>query len=332
VPPDSISADQLDALKKTISTNFTLTSSDEDEESAMERLRRDEVDIVEILPANIEQNIAAGHQSPVRFVYLEVNPFDESWMQYLGSTQVNEVNRMLLVQALTSVQEQESVFTDLPPETMVSPLSPEYENLHGSSLSFVNFYGPSVLALIIQHIAVTLGALSIVHEQTRGTLEMFHVAPVSPISIIIGKYLGYTLFLGILAGIVVGLLVFMGTPFLGSIIQFVALTLLFIFASLGIGFMISCVSNTDSTAMQLSMLTLLFSIFFSGFFLPLENFDRSMRALTNLVPLTHGLLGFQNIMLKGTAPSVPTWLLLGAIALVTFIAVQILFQRQMRRL
>lgn len=332
VPPDSLPADQLDALKEAISMNFTLVSSDNNETDALEKLHRDEVDIVEILPTGIQKNLTEGQQSTVKFVYREVNPFEESWIKYLGTTQVSEINRLLLVQAITRVQSEGNVLTDLPANIVVSPLEPKYENLQGLALTFVNFYGPSVLALIIQHIAVTLGALSLVHEQTRGTLEMFRIAPVSSWSIIIGKYLGYTFFLGIMASILVGLLVFMGTPFLGSIIQFVTLILLLIFASLGIGFIISSVSNTDSTAMQLSMLTLLFSIFFSGFFLPLENFDPSMRAATNVVPLTHGILGFQNIMLKGIQPSFLTWAWLCGIAFIAFIAVQMLFQRQMKSL
>jgi ABC-2 type transport system permease protein len=332
VPPNSIPADQLDKLKNAISTNFTLASVGENEASAIEKLRHDEVNIIEILPIDIEENITQGKRSIVKFVYLEVNPFQESWIQYLGSSQVNEINRLLLVQAIKSLQTKGNILSKLPPEVVISPLAPKYQNLHGATLSFVNFYGPSVLALIIQHIAVTLGALSLVHEQAQGTLEIFHVAPVSSFSIITGKYLGYTLFLSILAGILIGLLVFLGTPFLGSVIQFIALMLLLIFASLGIGFMISSVANTDSTAMQLAMLTLLFSIFFSGFFLPIQNFNPTMRIFTNLLPLTHGLAGFQNIMLKGTEPNLSTWVYLGIIALTTFIAVQIFFRRQMKNL
>jgi ABC-2 type transport system permease protein len=331
-PPDSIPQDQLGELEKAISANFILVSSEVDHAAAMEMLQHDEADIVEILPTGIEENIMEGRQSTLEFHYLEVNPFDESWIQYLGSAQISEMNRMLLEQAISGLQTEEQVLSDLQPNVVISPLAPQYTNQYGSSLSFVNFYGPGVLALVIQHIAVTLGALSLVHEQSRGTLEMFHIAPVSSTSIIGGKYLGYTLFVGILTAVLVGLLLFLGTPFLGSIVQFAFLTLLFIIASLGIGFMISCVSNTDSTAMQLSMLMLLFSLFFSGFFLPLENFDPSTRGITKIIPLTHGLLGFQEIMLKGTQASLETWTWLGMISIAAFLGVQILFRWQMKHL
>jgi len=45
-------------------------------------------------------------------------------------------------------------------------------------------------------------------------------------------------------------------------------------ASVGIGFLISAFSRTDSQAIQLTMLALLLSIFFKGFFLPITGFTR----------------------------------------------------------
>jgi ABC-2 type transport system permease protein len=332
VPPNSITADQVEKLKQSVSANFTLVSVDSDETAAIKKLHQGQVDLVEILPTGIEQNVSEGKQSIVEFKYSEVNPFDESWVQYLGAAQINEMNRTLLETAITKAQAESSVLTNLPPQTVVSPLAPNYENLRGQSLSFVNFYAPSVLALILQHIAVTLGALSIVREKERGTLEMFRIAPVSPSSIIVGKYLGYALFLVLMAIALMALLIVLGTPFLGSLYQFIGLLLLLVIASLGIGFLISCLSNSDSTAVQLSMLMLLVSIFFSGFFLPLENFSPAMRILTYAVPLTNGIQGLQAIMLKDTAPDPVNWVMLAAIATVSFLAVQIIFRRQLRRL
>ncbi len=332
VAPAGFSEEQLAKLRESAETNFTLVSLDSNETSAMDLLRHGEVDIVEVLPDNMESNITKGRQSSVSFVYSEVNPFDESWVKYLGVAQINEMNRALLETAIADAQKQSDALPNLSPQTVVSPLTPEFENLRGSSLSFVDFYAPSVLALILQHIAITLGALSIVREKERGTLEMFRVAPVSSPTIILGKYLGYTAFLALLAGALAGLLAALGTPMQGSIPQLAGLLTLLILASLGIGFLISCLSNTDGTAVQLSMLMLLVSIFFSGFFLPIDNFTPIVQKAALLIPLTHGIQGLQNIMLKGIAPDWLNWALLGAISLVSFLLVQALFRRQLRHL
>jgi ABC-2 type transport system permease protein len=113
---------------------------------------------------------------------------------------------------------------------------------------------------------------------------------------------------------------------------FAGLVVLLTLASLGIGFMISAWSKTDSQAVQLSMLVLLLSIFFSGFFLPLENFASPVREIGYFLPLTHGITGIQSIMLRGTSPSDFTWLALGLIALVTFVIVAIMMQWRFRRI
>jgi ABC-2 type transport system permease protein len=77
---------------------------------------------------------------------------------------------------------------------------------------------------------------------------------------------------------------------------------------------------------------LLASIFFSGFFLPLENFHPTMRILTDALPLTHAIQGFQNIMLEGNQPSSNIWIMLGLISFVTFVLVLLFFRRLLRRL
>ncbi len=331
VPPNSVTPAQLDELKQAILTDFSIVSTDSNLPAAEAKLRSGEVDIVEVLPANFVQNVQHGQQSQVIFEYSQVDPTNESWVEYLGSSQVDAMNRIILRQAIGQMQQQSHAMANVSPNVVVSPLVPQYHNLR-KSLSFVTFYGPSVFALLLQHIAVTLGALSLVRERQRGILEMFRVAPIPSSSIIDGKYLGYTFFLAIISGLLLLLLMFLGVPFLGDTWLFVAFVLLLIVASLGIGFFFSCISNSDSTAIQLSMLMLLVSIFFSGFFLPLQNFDAFMQPLINAIPLTQGIQGLQSIMLKGEIPLLLNWIFLAVIALVTYILTQVMFHRQLSRL
>jgi ABC-2 type transport system permease protein len=332
VPPNAVTHDQLVELEKAIQTDFSVVSDDSNLAAAEAKLRNGQVEIVEILPPDFAQNVQQGRQSEVKFEYAEIDPTNESWVKYLGSSQVDALNRIILRQAIGRMQQQSHVLANVPPQTVVSPLIPQYTNLEGTSLSFVKFYAPSVFALLLQHIAVTLGALSLVRERLRGILEMFRIAPIPSASIIDGKYLGYIFFLAIITALLLGLLLFLGVPFLGNIWVFVAFTLLLIVASLGIGFFLSCISNSDTTAIQLSMLMLLLSIFFSGFFLPITNFVGFMQPLMRLIPLTEGIQGFQNILLKGQVPSLSNWLYLAGVALVMYIITQAVFRRQLRHL
>ncbi len=211
-----------------------------------------------------------------------------------------------------------ATLSDLPPAVIVSPLLESYQNLNGAAYDPMVYYAPSVLAMLVQHIAVTLGSLSLVRERLLGATEIFQVAPLQLWNVLVGKYLGYITFIGLIAAALAGLMAPLGVPFLGSPWAFAGVVLLLTVASLGVGFLISALSRTESQAVQLSMLVLLLSVFFSGFFLPLQNFWEPVRALGYGLPLTHGIEGLLDLMLRGAPPSAFTWAGLGLIAAVTF--------------
>ncbi len=60
--------------------------------------------------------------------------------------------------------------------------------------------------LLLQHIAVTLAALSMVRERLLGTVELFRVSPVSPSEILTGKYVSFMLLLGVVAAVLLGMM------------------------------------------------------------------------------------------------------------------------------
>ena len=197
IPPNSLNAESTERLKKALGDSFTLVSADGDEAAALARLERGEVDLVEIFPPDVMERATQGQQSTVQFRYAEINPQTEAWVQYLGYAQISELNRAILIEALTYLQKQSNVPPNYKPESVVSPLVPEYKNLRGQALGFAVFYAPSVLALLLQHMAVTLAALSLLRERLRGTTDMFRVAPISSLTILLGKYLAYTVFAGL---------------------------------------------------------------------------------------------------------------------------------------
>ncbi|MBK9714042.1 MAG: ABC transporter permease [Kouleothrix sp.] len=337
VPPEGLGQVNVKDLENAITANFTLVKTTSDANEAQALLDSNQIDVVETLPPDVEGRLARGEQSAVDFRYNEINPLNEQWIQYLAYAQVNEINRAVQLKALQQAQAEAAkngVQNTIPPDVLVSPVRPEYKNVRGQALDFMTFYAPGVLALIIQHIAVTLGSLSLVRERLLGAMELFRVAPVSLNQVLLGKYLGYTIFVGIITAALVALLVFtpLAVPFLGSVALFAGLVVLFTLASLGIGFSISAWATSDSQAIQLAMLVLLMSMFFSGFFLPLENFSAPVRAVGYALPLTHAIQAFQAIMLRGIVPSNFSWLMLAIIAALTFVLAAALAQWRFRRL
>jgi|HigsolmetaAR201D_1030396.scaffolds.fasta_scaffold03467_10 ABC-2 type transport system permease protein len=324
-------------FEQAISTNFEIVHSGTDEQAAMQLLRTGQVDVVEIIPGDIQERMMRNEQSPLELRYNEIDPLSEQWIQYLGYAQVTEINRAIQRVAIADLQEelaQNGVTSNVTAEVLVSPIQQQYANLRGSSLDVMSFYAPSVLALIVQHIAVTLASLSLVRERLQGSFELFRIAPVSPLQVLLGKYIGYLLYIGLIIAALVGLMIWpimLGVPFLGDVAEFAGFAALLVLASLGIGFLISMYSKTESQAVQLSMLVLLLSVFFSGFFLPLKNFLSPIDLVGYALPITHGIMGFQAIMLRGISPSTFTWLALAALAGGLFVVVALVAQWNFRR-
>lgn len=220
-------------------------------------------------------------------------------------------------------------FQSIDPAIIVSPFRSETKSVANIQPAISDFYAPAVLALLLQHLAVTFAALSIVRERNVGTMELFRVSPLSAAEALFGKYISYMLFGGVIAAILSALLVFaLRMPMQGNWWNFTLVIAAVLFTSLGIGFAISIISQTDSQAVQYSMIVLLASVFFSGFILSLEMLWEPVRVISWLLPTTYGTLLLRDIALRGAAPN---WALLGGLIAIG-VVLMLLSWRLMRRL
>jgi ABC-2 type transport system permease protein len=232
-------------------------------------------------------------------------------------------------QDLTDLDGQLAQFQSVDPSIIVSPFRSETKSVANIQPSISDFFAPAVLALLLQHLAVTFAALSIVRERNVGTMELFRVSPLSAGEALFGKYISYLLFGGVIAAILSALLVFaLHVPMQGNWGYFALVIGAILFTSLGIGFIISIVSQTDSQAVQYSMIVLLASVFFSGFILSLDMLWEPVRVISWLLPTTYGTLLLRGIALSGSDPN---WLLLGGLIAIGLVLMFISW-RLMRRL
>jgi ABC-2 type transport system permease protein len=141
-------------------------------------------------------------------------------------------------------------------------------------------------------------------------MELFSVAPLTAPETLIGKYLSYILFNALIGALLTGLVIWiMGIPMLGNWVDYALVLAVLLFTSLGVGFVISLISETEIQAVQYSMLFLLMSIFFSGFFLDLRLLREPMPILAWALPATYGIRMLQDIVLRGH--SIPLLLFAG---------------------
>ncbi len=164
----------------------------------------------------------------------------------------------------------------------------------------VNFV-PGVMSLILLLVCVLMTSVSIVKEKENGTMEVLLVSPFHPVLVIISKAVPY-LFLSLVNLTVILLLsVFvLGMPVNGSILLLYAMSTLFIITALSLGLLISNSTDSQQSAMLVSLMGMLVpSILFTGFMFPLENMPYALQLVSNVVPAKWYYVMVKSIMIKG---------------------------------
>ena len=193
--------------------------------------------------------------------------------------------------------------------------------LYNPGMQSINFMIPGLLGLILQFQTLLLTAFAVVRERERGTLEQLVVTPVKSWELMLGKILPFVVvaFGNVLLASAIGRFWF-GVEFAGSYLLLLGLAGLFVLSSLGLGLLISTVSQTQGQAMQMALFVMLPSIILSGFVFPRESMPHPIRELGLLIPLTYFLEILRGIILKGVGVEVlwPQVAALGAFGIVVF--------------
>jgi ABC-2 type transport system permease protein len=209
-----------------------------------------------------------------------------------------------LADEITAVSDALPTVTALDPAVLVRPFSSRTQTVVPVSIEPADFFAPSSLALLVQHLAVTFAALSLVRDRELGLFELLRVGPLSSVEILVGKTIAYLL-VGLVVG--VGLLAasvkLLSVPLAGDAAWAVGSITLVLLASLSLGLLISLVSGSETQAVQWSMLTLLAGLFFGGFFLDLDGLLYPVKALSWCLPVTYGIRLLQDVMLRGIDPA-----------------------------
>ena len=194
------------------------------------------------------------------------------------------------------------------------PGLPEPEVLFNPELKTSTIMVPGLMGVVLVFVGTIATALGVVRERQSGTLEQLAVMPFRARDVLAGKLLPY---LGVavvdLAVIVaVGVLLF-DVPFAGSPLVFALGALEFLFVTVGIGVLISTVSETQGQAIQLAIMTMLPQILLSGLIFPLQAMAPGVRWIAYLLPLTWFVQLARGVMVRG-APFEALLLPLGMLA------------------
>lgn len=163
-----------------------------------------------------------------------------------------------------------------------------------------NFFVPGVLVIVVALSTLLLTSMAVVREKEIGTMEQIMVTPIRPIEFILGKTLPFALigFAEVLLVAMIGIFWF-EVPIRGNLLLLLLCTGLFLMNTLGVGLLVSTISETQQQAMMTTFFCFFPAMLLSGFVFPIANMPIVVQWFTVINPIRYFLVIVRSIFLKG---------------------------------
>lgn len=222
------------------------------------------------------------------------------------SISINAINSMKAGVAASYIGQSLASFGVRKSELMgYSDPSPKFEvtfsEWYNPKLDYTSFMLPGILCVLITVIGILLTSLNIVREKEVGTIEQLNVTPITKTQFILGKLIPFGIigFGQLVVGLLIAIFLFK-LDIQGSIWLILILGTVYLFAVLGIGFMISTISENQAQAMFLTLFSMFLLTLLSGLFTPIESMASWAQSITRLNPTTYIIESIRMIILKGS--------------------------------
>ena len=237
------------------------------------------------IPPKFTQNIRTGNSAQVQLLVDGSN--STTALQALNTAL--SVGLTQSIESLLRATNRHNIPIDIRPQMLYNP-----------AMKSPNFYIPGVIGIVLQIGTTFATAMAVVREREKGTLETLLVSPLSRWGLMLGKLVPY-----LCIGMTMATLLFLfmrylfGVPIAGNVIAMMFATFVYVFALLSLGLLVATKAENQMQALQISMVFMLPSVFFSGFVFPRETMPWIFQALGSLLPATYFISLARAIILRG---------------------------------
>lgn len=185
-------------------------------------------------------------------------------------------------------------------------INTEVRMLYNPQLKGAYSMVPGVMAMVLMLVCTMMTAITVVKEKELGTMEVLLVSPVQPLKIIVAKAIPYLMLsiVNIMSILLLSVFV-LEVPINGSLALLVFESVLFTLVCLAFGLLISSSTDSQQTAMFISLTGMFLpTIMLSGFMFPIENMPLPLRIISNIVPAKWYYSIVNAVMIKGADMSV----------------------------
>ncbi|MFA5011734.1 MAG: ABC transporter permease [Ignavibacteria bacterium] len=274
--------------KFTASNYFVLNEVSFSVDNSEESFKKNQSKLIIHIPKDFEKKFRAEGHSEIQLV---INAEDGAAAGIINNYASNIIRQFNVDKGL------ESFMTfDIVPIINVN-----YANWYNPELEYKTYMVPGILVVLVTMIGAFLSGMNIVKEKEIGTIEQLNVTPIKKYQFIIGKLLPFWIIgMGeLMFGLILGILIF-NIPLIGNPIFILMLAAVYLFVVLGMGLLISTLTDTQQQAMFVAWFFLVLFILMGGIFTPVESMPNWAQTIAFFNPIAQFNRAMRMIMLKGS--------------------------------
>jgi ABC-2 type transport system permease protein len=283
------SSESVELMEKFSASPFFLPVSISDGlDEGRNKLTGNKADVICVIPPDFGRSITIGQGTSVQFLFNSIN----SSMAQLSLAYCNAVVRNFSDNIISNTGSINPAFSKIDIQT---------RHWYNPELNYKIYMAPGILVILVTIIGWMMAGMNLVKEKERGTIEQLNVTPIHKYQFIAGKLIPFLLIglFDLAFGLTIARIIFK-TPMEGSYLTLFSFASVYLLAVLGIGLLISTISNTQQQVMFVSFFFVMIFVMMSGLFTAVENMPDWGQKLNIINPLSYFIRVVRMVLLKGS--------------------------------
>jgi ABC-2 type transport system permease protein len=267
---------------------FTIIDISESYDLAEQAIINRRADQMLQIPTGFEKDIISERRAELQVTTNAINGSAASLMNAYALNIIRDYNMNIIVEQLGLRQ---------PPD----PIKLSSAFWYNPELNYFTYMVPGILVLLVTVISAFLSAMNIVREKEIGTIEQINVTPIKKYQFILGKLIPFWIIalFELAFGLILAKLVF-DIPMLGSLGLIFFVAGVYLFVALGLGLLISTLTNTQQQSMFLTFFFMIIFILMSGLFTPVQSMPEWAQIINQANPIAYFIDVMRMVLLKGS--------------------------------
>ncbi|MGF7118389.1 ABC transporter permease [Methanobacterium oryzae] len=285
---------QLEAINKNSSFMDFKAYSSVDE--AKTQINQGKLYGVFIIPSGFSDSLTSGKSADFTVYIDNSNPQSSMQIQQVLSSTVSGMNDMKAEANVLDISNE--INQPVNPQAMIFPYVLNIKTTIPGETNYFNFLAPGLMIMIVMMSVMTGIPEAISKEKELGTFDGMLSAPISQVSVIIGKTAALCTrgFIQCIMVLAIAM-IFFGVTLQGSLLLAFFMLLLGIFSFIGIGIMAISMSGDQASSTMIVNLLMFPMMFLGGIFYPIQQMPWFMQAISKFIPMTYAADAMRKIML-----------------------------------